>query len=1153
MRAHDEVEVRRKQARACAAGGDVEGEVEAWSALVLLDPLDVEARACLARLARRRGFTAEALIHAQVLTQVTPEDSHGWRRLVRVVSELGDRDGEAVVLTRMLRAGFGEIGSGNRLIRLLTDLGRHADAAAQLRALAESEPGSAAGWDRLIGHCRRAGDVDGEIAASLDRLSRVGPDSATRARLVRLLSERGRLLEAAAQLRVMVEADPANPGGWRALVRLHRKSGDAEGEIAALEAQLRLAGPDEAAIARLAKLLADDRRREAWRASRHAPADADPTPQEEEGRITRARQQAGDVEGEIEALQRLVDLGAGERKQCGRLVGLLLQSGRQAEAAVQLRRIVKADPGDVDGWLGLVRIAGELGDAAGEIHALERLVQIGWPDSGARARLVRLLAEAGRAADAAVHQRKLAEATPASREAWHRLAELCREAGDAEGEIAALQDSLAPAGLDEASIARLGALLVEVGRTDEAVALLRAEAEAAPDRPDGWTRLTQLSRQVGDLEGEVAGLDGRLKAAGPDTATRARLVKLLAENGRAGEAATHARALAEADPADPEGWSMFARMCRLIGDVDGEIDASLRRLELGAGDAAMRTRMLALLGQSGRGPETVPHYRALAHASPRLAKAWRQYRAAATTYDDRDAEIEALKGLVGVEPQNLSAHERLAALQLANGRRAEALEHLRIDPDGRQAALWRALGDAYASAGRRAAAVAARARADAFAQGGPTRSASGATDGTRVAAIGLQAYGLERLVGLEGGRDVAAVEAEAARIGDLLQAAADLDEISAGGPCPLARVVFDLVLERMGRLAETATTREPMGLRGRWDALARLCADPRFEALAAREMGGLSSFVKGRPRGRADQSSLMDPAWAAAARLTADRTPPPRSTQTRRRLAGAVAQGQELLSAPAFAEPVLICGFHHSGTRLLAQALEAAGVFQRVNTGTFEWTYVQHLNTVLLPGWMDVEAIEAFVPERAVDVISQAAIARRLTLAGYGGGTAWGCKDPRSGPTAEAWLRVFPGARIVHLMRDPMDTLGALPPHYAHFAPGHVRPQHAAGFWTELWRASYRRSLAAMARAGRACEVRFEDLCADPLGVTRQVCRSLGLDACFDADRLEALAVDFGSDRRPPAPDRAWPAPAQAGGDHSSPGRRGRLRPRLTARPRKCA
>jgi glycosyltransferase involved in cell wall biosynthesis len=178
--------------------------------------------------------------------------------------------------------------------------------------------------------------------------------------------------------------------------------------------------------------------------------------------------------------------------------------------------------------------------------------------------------------------------------------------------------------------------------------------------------------------------------------------------------------------------------------------------------------------------------------------------------------------------------------------------------------------------------------------------------------------------------------------------------------------------------------------------------------------------------------------------------------------------------------PVLIVGFHHAGTRLIAKFLQDMGIYQVVDRQTYEWGYIQDLNTQMLPEWYDPQAVRSFDPHEGSFHISPLQIADLLLKSGYQGDRPWGHKDPRTCATLESWLEVFPSARVIHIMRDPLDVLGTLPAEYSKFTPEKCLPQQDLSHWTDLWMAYLERTLSAAPKAEKFIELRFEDLCGQP-------------------------------------------------------------------------
>lgn len=98
----------------------------------------------------------------------------------------------------------------------------------------------------------------------------------------------------------------------------------------------------------------------------------------------------------------------------------------------------------------------------------------------------------------------------------------------------------------------------------------------------------------------------------------------------------------------------------------------------------------------------------------------------------------------------------------------------------------------------------------------------------------------------------------------------------------------------------------------------------------------------------------------------------------------------------------------------------------------------------------------------------------------------WGLKTPGNEFYADAIFEAYPGARMIHMIRDPRDvavsmkSLGWFPDVVTH---------------SELWRDSARLACQNLRKYSEAYTVvRYEELVGDPQGITRDVCRTAGLE-----------------------------------------------------------
>ena len=129
------------------------------------------------------------------------------------------------------------------------------------------------------------------------------------------------------------------------------------------------------------------------------------------------------------------------------------------------------------------------------------------------------------------------------------------------------------------------------------------------------------------------------------------------------------------------------------------------------------------------------------------------------------------------------------------------------------------------------------------------------------------------------------------------------------------------------------------------------------------------------------------------------------------------------------------------------------------------------------------------------------------------GKARWGDKTPRYRSFVPELRSIFPESRFIHLVRDGRDT--ALSAWKADFGP---RTWVGAAY---LWRDSVR----AAARSGRElppgafCEIRYEDLLADPRATLERVCAFLG--ETFHEDMLRHSEI---AGALVPSWERSWHA-----------------------------
>jgi len=146
-------------------------------------------------------------------------------------------------------------------------------------------------------------------------------------------------------------------------------------------------------------------------------------------------------------------------------------------------------------------------------------------------------------------------------------------------------------------------------------------------------------------------------------------------------------------------------------------------------------------------------------------------------------------------------------------------------------------------------------------------------------------------------------------------------------------------------------------------------------------------------------------------------------------------------------QPVIIMGMHRSGTSLLARLLSRLGLFlgHRVESH-HEAVFFLHLNEVILrqarASWDRPDPIGDFVQNAEIvrmtlrclerDLLSWRSarylgwwnLLRARSLATFD--RPWGWKDPRNVLTLPLWVALFPGAKIVYIVRHGVDVARSL-------------------------------------------------------------------------------------------------------------------------------
>ncbi|HEV2104936.1 MAG TPA: tetratricopeptide repeat protein, partial [Candidatus Eisenbacteria bacterium] len=288
-------------------------------------------------------------------------------------------------------------------------------------------------------------------------------------------------------------------------------------------------------------------------------------------------EQGGSLQQALAEYYRALSLAPGDRDVLLRVAEVSAHLGQPERTLEFARRVAARDPGDARAlWLEGAALF-NLGRPA---ESLAPLVRACDADSG-NADYLRTLARVAETLDstriADVAYRRLTLADGEDGEAWFQLA---------------------------ASSAR-------EGRFADADSALRTANDLNPGRPGAAFLQGWIAENLGHGDEAIQAYDEHLKQHPEDVVTRRRLVGLLAQAGRAGDAYAQARQVSAAQPRDPEALQVEADLAFAAGEAAAGERALARLRALDPGDPDGVERSAFVLGRHQRGAE-----------GTRLAVAW---------------------------------------------------------------------------------------------------------------------------------------------------------------------------------------------------------------------------------------------------------------------------------------------------------------------------------------------------------------------------------------------------------------------------------------------------------------------------------------------------------------------------------------------------
>jgi tetratricopeptide (TPR) repeat protein len=511
---------------------------------------------------------------------------------------------------------------------------------------------------------QRSGDLDGALEAFLEALE-IDPDSvAIRLEAARILGSKKRYDEALTLAEAGIGRRREDPQLHLLKARLLEILGRLEDAAAAAQEAAETGAGNDAYLLAVRLLERLDRHEEALAtAGLWAQASPDsPEPHFARGRILARR---GDSDQARQSLGRALQIDPNHRVSLRVMAGIEDQAGNLGVAGTLYRRVIAANPHDVESRFRLGQILVKQDRVDEAVKVFEAAERWGGSDPALRIRLGVLLLQADRAADAEDVFRAMARTNSGDTQARYLLGvallsqEKHEEALDAFSRI--------PEGSPEYSdaVVRRAIALEGLGREDEAQGLLEDWLVDHPDDEEVLVALAGLREGEGDYRAAADLLESYLARQSTANARVLFTLGVLYDKLKDWrESAEYMKRSLELEPDDPHALNYLGYTYAEHGVYLDEAERLiLRALELKPDDGFITDSLGWVYHKQGRYKEAEETLRKAVERAPDDPVIWEHLGDTLRALGDTQAAREAYEKTLEVSPETESARRKLEELR----------------------------------------------------------------------------------------------------------------------------------------------------------------------------------------------------------------------------------------------------------------------------------------------------------------------------------------------------------------------------------------------------------------------------------------------------------------------------------------------------------
>lgn len=248
---------------------------------------------------------------------------------------------------------------------------------------------------------------------------------------------------------------------------------------------------------------------------------------------------------------------------------------------------------------------------------------------------------------------------------------------------------------------------LEKGELSQAKALYEQVCGFDEENAEAWMMLGVINGELGD-SGEALSCLRRAIQLQPDLAeAHAGLGNVLRTQGKLQEALIHYRKAAELSPDKAETWMMVGAACGMLGQFAEAADCCRKAIKLQPDLINAHMNLGNALMQQGKLEEELACYQGVIRLQPRFPAAWYMLAGVCARLRRWDQAGPAYEKVLELDPNHAASHSGLASAQQALGNYQEAMKHysLAAQLNPRDARMLHGMGATLILMGRQQEAV----------------------------------------------------------------------------------------------------------------------------------------------------------------------------------------------------------------------------------------------------------------------------------------------------------------------------------------------------------------------------------------------------------------------------------------------------------------